>query len=73
VLAPSDKWQLDEVQLKIKGKRHWLWRAVDQPGFVVDILVQSWRDQHVAEAFIRRAVGGWDYTPRVVITDKLAS
>jgi putative transposase len=47
--------------------------VVDQHGFVVDILVQSRRDQHAAEAFIRRTVEGWDYTPRVVITDKLAS
>ncbi len=70
---PSDKLHLDEVALKINGRRHWLWRAVDQHGFVVDILVQSGRDQHAAEAFIRRAVEGWDYTPRVVITDKLAS
>jgi len=70
---PGDKLHLDEVALKINGRRHWLWRAVDQYGFVVDILVQSRRDQHAAEAFIRRAVGRWDYTPRVVITDKLAS
>jgi putative transposase len=70
---PGDKMHLDEVALKINGRRHWLWRAVDQHGFVVDILVQSRRDQHAAEAFIRRAVGGWDYTPRVVITDKHAS
>ncbi len=46
---------------------------MDQHGFVVDILIQSRRDQHAAEALIRRAVEGWDYTPRVVITDKLAS
>src|SRR5258707_15370821 len=70
---PGDKLHLDEVALKINGRRHWLWRAVDQHGFVVDILVQSRRDQHAAEAFTGRAVGGWDYTPRVVITDKLAS
>ena len=70
---PGDKLHLDELALKINGRRHWLWRAVDQHGFVVDILLQSRRDQHAAEAFIRRAVGGWDYTPRVVITDKLAS
>jgi putative transposase len=70
---PGDKLHLDEVALKINGRRHWLWRAVDQHGFVVDILVQNRRDQHAAEAFIRRAVGGWDYMPRVVITDKLAS
>ena len=61
---------LDEVALKINGLRHRLWRAVDQDGFVVDILVQRRRDQNAAEAFIRRAVGEWDYTPRVVITDK---
>jgi len=70
---PGDKLHLDEVALKINGRRYWLWRALDQHGFVVDILVQSRRDQHAAETFIRRAVGGWDYTPRVVITDKLAS
>ncbi len=55
---PGDKLHLDEVALKINGRRHWLWRAVDQHGFVVDILVQSRRDQHAAEAFIRRAVAG---------------
>jgi putative transposase len=70
---PGDKLHVDEVALKINGRRYWLWRAVDQHGFVVDILVQSRRDQHAAEAFIRRPVGGWDDTPRVVVTDKLAS
>jgi putative transposase len=50
---PSDKWHLDEVQLKIKGKRHWLWRAVDKNGVVLDILVQQRRDQHAAETFLR--------------------
>jgi putative transposase len=38
---PSDKWHLDEVQLKIKGKRYWLWRAVDKHGTVLDVLVQQ--------------------------------
>src|SRR6478609_9664919 len=37
----SDKWHVDEVQLKIGGKRHWLWRAVDADGLVLDILVQE--------------------------------
>ena len=41
----SDKWHLDEVQLKIKGKRHWLWRTVDKHGVVLDILIQQRRDQ----------------------------
>jgi putative transposase len=61
------------VLLKINGKRHWLWRAVDQHGVVLDILVQSRRDQHAAERFLRQVVDGVGYEPRVVITDKLAS
>jgi putative transposase len=58
---------------KIRGKRHWLWRAVDQHGIVLDILVQSRRDQHAAERFLRQVVDCVGYEPRVVITDKLAS
>ncbi len=54
----SDKWHLDEVQLKIKGKRHWLWRAVDKYGIVLDILVQQRRDQHAAD--IPEACAGRD-------------
>ena len=41
----GDKWHLDEVVLKIAGKKHWLWRAVDQTGVVLDVLVQSRRDK----------------------------
>src|SRR6266852_10000091 len=70
----GDKWHLDEVALKIRGKRHWLWRAVDQHGVVLDILVQERRDQIAAERFLRRVLEGEDGAkPRVVITDKLAS
>jgi hypothetical protein len=70
---PSDKWQLDEVQLKIKGKRHWLWRAVDGHGVVLDVLVRQRRDQCAAETFLRRVLAAVGAEPRVVITDKLAS
>jgi putative transposase len=70
---PGDKWHLDEMQLKINGRKHWLWRAVDQNGVVLDILVQPRRHQEAAEAFLRRLVDGNGYRPRVVITDKLAS
>jgi putative transposase len=70
---PGDKWHLDEVLLKIGGKRHWLWRAVDQDGIVLDILVQERRDQAAAERFLRRVLATCEYEPRVVITDKLAS
>ena len=65
---PGDKWHLDEVLLKICGKRHWLCRAV-----VLDIPVQSRRDQQAAERFLRQVVDGVGYEPRVVVTDKLAS
>ncbi len=70
---PGDKWHIDEVQLKIDGERCWLWRAVDQDGVVLDILVQARRNQEAAEAFLRRLVDGRGYQPRVVITDTLAS
>jgi putative transposase len=70
----GDKWHLDEVALKINGKRHWLWRAVDQNGVVLDILVQERRDQAAAERFLHRVLDGeGGAEPRVVITDKLAS
>ena len=70
----GDKWHLDEVALKIRGKRHWLWRAVDQHGVVLDILVQERRDQVAAERFLHRVLDGeGGAEPRVVITDKLAS
>ena len=59
--------------LKIAGKRHWLWRAVDQSGIVLDILVQERRDQVAAERFLRQVLASCEYEPRVVITDKLMS
>jgi putative transposase len=61
------------VLLKIRGKRHWLWRAVDQHGVVLDILVQERRDQQAAERFLQLVLHTCEYEPRVVITDKLAS
>jgi transposase-like protein len=70
---PSDKWHLDEVQLKMNGRRYWLWRAVDRHGMVLDILVQERRNRTAAEALLRRLVEGCGARPRVVITDKLAS
>ena len=69
----GDKWHLDEVFLTINGKRHYLWRAVDQHGTVLDILVQSRRDKKAAKRFFRKLLKGLEYVPRVIITDKLAS
>ena len=61
------------VALKIAGKKHWLWRAVDQHGNVLDILVTSHRDAMAATRFFRKLLKGWEYMPRVLVTDKLAS
>jgi putative transposase len=70
---PGDKWHLDEVFLTIKGERHYLWRAVDQDGNVLDILVQSHRNKKAAKKFFRKLLKGLRYVPRVIITDKLKS
>jgi len=70
---PGDKWHLDEVFVRINGVTHYLWRAVDQDGIVLDILVQSRRDQCAATRFFRKLLTQSRYVPRVVITDKLAS
>ncbi len=70
---PGDTWHLDEVFLKINGKQHYLWRAVDQHGNVLDILVQSRRNKRAAKKFFRKLLKGLRYVPRVIITDKLAS
>jgi putative transposase len=70
---PGDKWHLDEVFIKIGGKTHYLWRAVDQHGNVLDILVTSRRDTRAATKFFRKLLTGLEYAPRVLITDKLAS
>jgi putative transposase len=70
---PGDKWHLDEVFIKINGKTHYLWRAVDQHGTVLDILVQSRRNKAAAKKFFRTLLKGCQYVPRVLITDKLAS
>jgi putative transposase len=69
----AGKWHLDEVQLKIRGRRHWLWRAIDRDGLVLNVLVQERRNQEAAERFLRRVLDGEGAQPRVVVTDKLAS
>jgi putative transposase len=70
---PGDKWHLDEVVITIAGKKHWLWRAVDQDGVVLDVLVQSRRDKRAAERLLRKLLKKQGRPPRVLITDKLAS
>jgi putative transposase len=70
---PGDKWHLDEVFIRIQGVQHYLWRAVDQDGVVLDILVQERRDGTAAKRFFRRLLKGLEYVPRVIVTDKLRS
>jgi len=67
----GDKWHMDEMVLTIRGKKHYLWRAVDQDGNVLDILVQSRRNKQAAKRFFRKLLKGLPYVPRVIITDKL--
>ena len=69
----GDKWHLDEVQINIAGRKHWLWRAVDQDGTVLDVLVQSRRDKKAAKRLLRKLLKRQMRPPRVMITDKLAS
>src|ERR1700712_775051 len=69
---PGDKWHLDEVFIR-KGELRYLWRAVDQNGVVLDILVQSRRDSGAAKRFFKRLLKGLQYVPRVLVTDKLKS
>ena len=59
--------------LTIKGKHHYLWRAVDQDGHVLDIFMQSRRNRQAAKRFFRKLLTGLRYAPRVLITDKLKS
>jgi putative transposase len=70
---PGDRWHLDEVFLKINGGLHYLWRAVDQDGEVLDILVQRRRDKNAAKKFFRKLLKGLRYVPRLIITGKLRS
>jgi putative transposase len=70
---PGDKWHLDEVFVRICGKLHYLWRAIDQHGHVLDILVQSRRSAKAATRFFRKLLKGLQYVPRVIVTDKLRS
>ncbi|MFD5065735.1 IS6 family transposase [Streptomyces sp. NPDC058394] len=70
---PGGKWHLDEVFVKIQGVQKYLWRAVDQDGNVLDILVQSRRNTAAARRFFKKLGKRTASVPRVVVTDKLRS
>ena len=70
---PGETWHLDEVFVRIGGVLHYLWRAVDQNGVVLDILVQEKRDGAAAKRFFRRLLRGLQYKPKRLIIDGLRS
>ena len=69
----GDTFYIDEVFVKINGKQHYLWRAVDQDGEVVDVYLQSKRDGAAAKRFFRRLIRSHGSEPRKIVTDKLRS
>ena len=69
----SDTWHLDEVYCKVNGTLVYLWRAVDQDGEVLDILVQRKRNKRAAKRFFRKLLKGVGYLPRTIVTDRLKS
>jgi transposase-like protein len=70
---PGDTWHLDAMFLKINGELHYLWRAVDQHGVVLDILVQDRRNATAAKRFFKRLLVGLNYRPRRLVTDGCAA
>src|SRR5215472_1736659 len=69
----GDTWYLDELFVRINGRQQYLWRAVDQDGDVINILLQPRRDQRAAERFLHRLLRSQGKQPFRIITDKLKS
>src|SRR3954454_22334437 len=69
----GDRWHLDEMVVRIAGKRMYLWRAVDQEGEILDILVQSRRDRRAAMRLMRKLLKNQGFAPKRAVTDKLRS
>lgn len=69
----ADRWHLDEMVVSIKGRKYWLWRAVDANGYILDALLQSRRNRKAALRLMRKLLKGQGATPRVMVTDKLRS
>ena len=70
---PDDIWHLDEVVITIAGRKHWLWRAVDQDGYVLDEIVQTRRNTKAAKRLLTRLLQKQGLKPKRMITDKLGS
>ena len=70
---PSDRWHLDEMVVRIAGKRIYFWRAVDHEGEVLDMLVQRRRDSRAALRLMRKLLKKQGFAPKLLVTDKLRS
>jgi putative transposase len=68
-----DIWRLDQIVVSIGGKTHWLWRAVDQEGYVLDEILQTRRDAKAAGSLLRRLLNKQGVAPKRIVTDKLGS
>lgn len=71
--APTGRWHLDEMVVRIRGRHMYLWRAVDDEGEVLDILVQKRRNKAAALKLLRRLLKNQGIHPETITTDKLAS
>jgi putative transposase len=69
----KDIWHLDEVVISIGGRKYWLWRAVDQDGYIIDEIIQSRRDTKAAKRLLVRLLKRQGLTPKRITTDKLRS
>ena len=70
---PSDRWHLDEMVVRIAGKRMYLWRAVDHEGEILDVLLQRRRDRRAAVKLMRKLLRKHGFAPKRVTTDQLRS
>jgi putative transposase len=71
--SPTGRWRLDEMVVRIRGRRMYLWRAVDDEGEVLDVLVQKRRNKHAALKLLRKLLKSQGIHPETITTDKLAS
>jgi transposase-like protein len=70
---PTSRWHLDEMAVTIAGRQFWLWRAVDDKGEILDLLVQRRRDKAAAVKLMRKLLKKQGFAPEVLVTDKLRS
>ena len=70
---PDDRWHLDEMFVTIRGRRMYLWRAVDAEGEVLDFLIQSRRNKAAASKLMRKLLKSQGFAPTAIVTDKLGS